>query len=72
MIDKVAPQTTVYELLNGHPEIIPLFLRRKMACVGCNMARFETLRNAASIYRVDLDDWLKEIEQTISRDEITM
>jgi len=32
-----------------------------MACVGCLMARFETLENAARVYGVPLDELCNEL-----------
>lgn len=61
----INPQTTVFDLLQTYPQAAPLFLRRKMACVGCDMSRFETLKDATGIYRVDLNLLLAEIEEMV-------
>jgi hybrid cluster-associated redox disulfide protein len=69
MDTKITPSTTVAELLKICPDVIPLFLSRKMACVGCDMSRFETLGDAARIYRVDLAKWMQEIEQVLEQNQ---
>jgi hybrid cluster-associated redox disulfide protein len=46
---------TVAELLAARPGAAAAFASRGMACVGCPMARFETLADAAAAYAVDLD-----------------
>jgi hybrid cluster-associated redox disulfide protein len=69
MNTKVTPLMTVADLLKTCPDVIPLFLSRKMACVGCDMSRFETLGDAARIYRVDLAKWMEEIEQVVKQNQ---
>lgn len=63
---EVTPKTTVFDLLEAYPQAARAFLKRKMACVGCEMSRFETLEDATTIYRVDLSQMLDEIDQLVS------
>jgi hybrid cluster-associated redox disulfide protein len=60
---------TVEELLACWPQTIPVFIRHRMACVGCVMAPFETLAEVAAIYKLDLDSFLRELEQSIQPDK---
>jgi len=57
----------VADLLSEWPEAIPVFLNRRMACVGCNMARFETLQDASRIYGVNREQFLAEINQVVAQ-----
>lgn len=57
----VAALPTVAELLEGHPAAAAAFGVRGMACVGCPMARFETLAEVAEAYAVELDALLEEV-----------
>lgn len=54
---------TVAALLATHPRAIRVLLRHRMSCIGCLMARFETLRDAAAVYRLDERELLDEIEE---------
>ncbi|GAP13364.1 hybrid cluster protein-associated redox disulfide domain [Longilinea arvoryzae] len=47
------------------PQVIPVLLERRMACVGCCMARFETLADAAAIYGQDLHKLLADLTRVI-------
>lgn len=67
MAPMVTPKLIVADLLSEWPEVIPVFLNRRMACVGCNMARFETLQDASRIYGVNLEQFLAEINCVISQ-----
>jgi hybrid cluster-associated redox disulfide protein len=61
----VTDSLTVAEVMDRWPETIPVFLRYRMACVGCPIAPFETLAEAAAIYSLDLECLMNELQQTI-------
>jgi hybrid cluster-associated redox disulfide protein len=61
---------TVAEILAQWPQVIPVFIHHRMACVGCVMAPFETLAEAAIIYHLDLDSFLRELRQTIEAEPV--
>lgn len=54
---------TVAEVLARWPQTIPVFIHHRMACVGCVMAPFETLTEVALVYHLDLDCFLRELQQ---------
>ncbi|MCU0494126.1 MAG: DUF1858 domain-containing protein [Chloroflexaceae bacterium] len=57
------PELTVDEVLQHWPGVVSVFMRRRMACVGCVMARFETLRDVAASYHMSLECLLEELNQ---------
>ena len=52
---------TMEALLEGWPSAREALVRRGMMCVGCPMARFETLGEAAAAYRLDAAALLAEL-----------
>ena len=56
---------TISEILNRWPEFIPVFLKHKMACVGCSMADFMTLEDALDIYKINEELFIEELNLTI-------
>jgi len=56
---------TISEILDRWPEIIPIFLNRRMACVGCSLADFMTLEDALEIYHLNMESFIEEIENAI-------
>jgi hybrid cluster-associated redox disulfide protein len=57
---------TVAELLMARPAAAAAFAVREMACVGCPMARFETLAEVAAAYGVELDALLEDVARRAS------
>lgn len=62
----LTPHTTIASLLADYPQAAPVLLRHKMSCVGCDMATFETLEDAARIYRQDLDGLIRELSRAMT------
>jgi hybrid cluster-associated redox disulfide protein len=58
-------QMNVADLMNEWPQVIPVFLRHHMACVGCSMSAFETLGDAATIYGMTPQAFLDELTRAI-------
>lgn len=71
--EEFSPQLTVSIVLRRWPKAIPIFLRYRMSCVGCSMAKFETLTDAIEIYHLPRDRFLNDIKKAIqeqSPDEV--
>jgi len=56
---------TISEIMDRWPEFIPVFLKHKMACVGCSMADFMTLEDALEIYKINQETFIEELNKTI-------
>ena len=65
----ISAELTVANVLTRWPRTIPVFLRHRMACVGCPIAPFETLTDVTGIYGLDLNCFLGELEQIIELEE---
>jgi hybrid cluster-associated redox disulfide protein len=61
----LSPDLSIAVLLGEWPQAIPVFLSHRMACVGCSMSPFETLRGAAEIYQLPFDRFLEEIREAV-------
>lgn len=52
-------------MLRRWPETAVVFVRRRMACVGCAMASFETVPEVASAYGIPPELLLQELLDAI-------
>ncbi len=59
---------SVEEIMGRWPATASVVIRRKMACVGCIMAPFQTLAAAARAYHIAEADLLAEICAAASGD----
>ncbi len=60
---------TVAEIMDRWPQSVPVFLSRRLDCVGCPMAPFETLAEVIEIYQLPQDDFLSELSAVIKNDD---
>lgn len=60
---------TLEQLFQRWPETVAAFQRRQMACVGCVVAPFYTVADAAQVYDLDLDEFLQELLRLIQNGE---
>ncbi len=68
----LSSQLTAAEVMQRWPATIPVFIRHCTACVGCPFAPFETLAEIPAVYGLQLDELLRELQQSIdSIDEPT-
>ncbi|MGH2460499.1 MAG: DUF1858 domain-containing protein [Chloroflexota bacterium] len=54
-------ETNVDELIDRFPTAARVFIRRRMACVGCEIARFESVADVCDAYHQPLETFLKEL-----------
>jgi hybrid cluster-associated redox disulfide protein len=55
----------VADILRDWPETIPVFLKRRLGCVGCEMSVFDTVADVARIYRFDAGTFLAELQAAV-------
>jgi hybrid cluster-associated redox disulfide protein len=63
----ISGETIVEEIIDGIPQAAAIFVRHRMHCVGCPIARFETLAEACGIYRLSLDEVLSDLQAATER-----
>ena len=61
----ISSNMTPAEVMQRWPATIPVFIRHCLACVGCPFAPFETLAEIPAIYGLRVDDFVRELQQTI-------
>ncbi len=59
--------SAIDDLLSQAPGVAEVFVRRGMLCVGCDISRFHTIREAAAIYGIDPAQLLAELREATSR-----
>jgi len=63
MITKNMP---IGELVEKHPETIPVFLHHGLMCFGCAIARFEDIEQGAVAHGIDVDALMKDLNEAVS------
>lgn len=56
-------RSTVGDVLSRSPRTAAVFHRRRMACVGCTMAPFDTVAEAACVYGIEPERLAAELRR---------
>ena len=59
---------TVSAVLDQWPQTAEVFNHFNMACVGCPVAPYYTVSEAAAVYKLDVDEFVAVLEETIKED----
>ncbi len=62
---EITPDLSIADLLTCWSELVPVLIRRGMACPGCPLAAFETLGSAACVYQLDPGTLVDELRQAL-------
>lgn len=65
--DRPLQEMIITDVLARWPETAGVFHRHRMSCVGCAVAPFFTIADAAAVYRMSLEGFLAELEQVIGQ-----
>lgn len=67
-----SPKQSVIDSLKHGEAVSKVFIRSKTACVGCLLARFCTLSDVARTYELELEPFLRELQQAIQTENPTL
>lgn len=68
MHQPIDPHATLDDLISRHPSASRVLVARRMHCVGCAIAAFETLEEACANYRLALDEVLEDLAAAIEQE----
>ena len=61
-MSQITAETIIADILKIAPDAVPLFQSHGMRCLGCAMARSETLGQACAGHGIDVDEILAELD----------
>jgi hybrid cluster-associated redox disulfide protein len=64
---KITEDMNIREVIEKHPEIIPIFQKYNMGCIGCIAASFEKISDIASVHGVDVKKFVKELNDSMHK-----
>ncbi len=64
MVKKITKDMLIGDVVKKHPASIEMLLNHGMHCVGCHVATWETLEQAASIHGIDVDKLMEDLNKT--------
>jgi len=64
---KITKEMPITEIVQKYPETIEVFMKHGLHCIGCAAARFENLEQGATAHGIDIDVFVKELNEAIDK-----
>jgi hybrid cluster-associated redox disulfide protein len=61
--NKITEDMNIKEVIDKHPEVVPVFAKYNMGCIGCIAASFERLSDIAAAHGIDVKAFVKELNE---------
>ena len=61
----ITEDMNIKEVIEKHPEVIPIFAKHNMGCIGCIAASFEKISDIAAVHGIDVKEFVKELNEAM-------
>ncbi|UCD21274.1 MAG: DUF1858 domain-containing protein [archaeon] len=58
---------TFHEVMQKYPQVTEVFLKNKMTCFGCVMARYETIEQGAIMHGIGVKRFVEELNKAAAK-----
>lgn len=66
-INEITKDMLISEIVSKHPELLEIFFKNGLFCVGCHQAGLETLEQACQVHGINTNNILKQLNQKLKR-----
>jgi len=64
---KITKDMNIREVLEKHPEVVPVFQKYNMGCIGCIAASFEKISDIAAVHGIDVETFIEDLNEVIQK-----
>lgn len=61
----ITEEMNIKEVIEKHPEVVSIFIKYNMGCIGCIAASFERLSDIAAAHGIDVKTFVKELNNAV-------
>ena len=65
---KITEDMNIREVIDKHPEVVSVFMKYNMGCIGCIAASFEKIKDIAAVHGVDVKQFLKDLNNAMNKE----
>ena len=65
--DAIKEDMNIKEVIEKHPELVQVFAKYNMGCIGCIAASFEKLSDIAAVHGIDVKTFVKDLNAAIQK-----
>ena len=63
---KITKEMNIREVIEKHPEVIPVFQKYNMGCIGCIAASYEKISDIASVHGVNVEKFVEQLNEAMA------
>ena len=63
---KITEDMNIREVIEKHPEVVLIFQKYNMGCIGCIAASFEKISDIAAVHGIDVKKFVKELNDAMT------
>jgi len=64
---KITENMNIKEVIDKHPEVVSVFQKYNMGCIGCIAASFEKLSDIAVVHGIDVKKLVKDLNDAMEK-----
>ena len=61
----ITPDMPIGDVVRKYPDTVNVFLSHGLMCVGCAVARFESIRQGAQAHGIDVDTLVEDLNKAV-------
>ena len=65
---KITADMNIREVIEKHPEVVPVFQKHNMGCIGCIAASFEKISDIAAVHGIDVEKFVEELNDAMNKE----
>ena len=66
----ITKEMLIGEVLKKYPQLAEIMLEHGMNCIGCHVASWETLEQAADWHRIDINNLVRKLNEKIEEEHV--
>jgi len=63
--EKITEKMNIREVIEKYPEVISVFQKYNMGCIGCIASSFEKISDIASVHGIDVETFIDDLNNAI-------
>lgn len=63
----ITPDMPIGDVVRKYPDTVNVFLSHGLMCVGCAVARFESIRQGAQAHGIDVDALVEDLNKAVMK-----
>lgn len=64
---KVTKDMGIQDVVDKYPQLVPVFFKFGLGCLGCAAARFESIEQGAMAHGIDVDALITDLNKSLEQ-----